>query len=152
MYTTMKSANVPRDLLRKLSRRGAINLHAVAFMLTEREFRGPFFRLAELCYAAFCVYALRRDPNVTLGHCQVSFPYWRHRYGNNSVSLFLATLSDVACYEVCCAYLDANKKVTLIEMIICYNGKPSALYAKLFYGNLARVRKYASQLRLSALG
>jgi hypothetical protein len=151
MFTTIKRANVPMELLRKLSRRGAINSHAVAFMLTERAFRGPLFRIVELCYAAFCVYALRREPNVTLGHCQVSFPYWRRRYGNNSASLFLATLSDVASYEVCCAYLDANKRVTLIETIICYNGKPSALYAELFFGNLARVRKCVSQLRLSAI-
>ena len=148
MFTTIKRANGPRALLRKLSRRGAINPHAVAFILTERTFRGPFFRTAELCYGAFCVYALRRDPNVTLGHCQVSFRYWRRRYGNDNVSLFLATLSDVASYEVCCTYLEANKKVTLEETIICYNGKPSVLYAKLFFENLARVRECVSQLRL----
>jgi hypothetical protein len=152
MFTIIKRANGPRELLRKLREPVVVNPHAVAFILTERTFRGPCFRIAEICYGAFCVYVLRRDPNVTLGHCQVSFPYWRRRYGNNNVSLFLAALSDVASYEVCCTYLEANKKATLVETIICYNGKPSVLYAKLFFENLSRVQECVSQLRLATIG
>jgi hypothetical protein len=151
MLSTVKRSHSPVELLRKLGRRGAINPHAVAFILTERKFRGPLFRLAELCYGAFCVCVLRREPNITLGHCQVSFSYWRRRYGNDNVSLFLATLSDLASYEICCSYLEANKRVTLVETIICYNGKPSVLYAKLFFDNLARVRECVSQLGLKVI-
>jgi hypothetical protein len=152
MFTKVQKANALRQLLRRLDARAPINPYAVAFMLTESAFRGPLFRLAELCYSAFLIFLFRRDPKVTLGYCQVSFSYWRHRYGNNNASLFLATLSDVASYEICCSYLDSNKKSTIKEMLIHYNGRPSKLYRTLFLENLDQVRESIIQLRLASAG
>jgi hypothetical protein len=148
MFTKVKKASDLSQLLRKLGNQGPINAQAVALMLTERNFRGSFFRIAELCYSAIVVYLFRRDPAVTLGHSQVSFPYWRRRYGKNNASLLLATLSEVASYELCCIYLETNRRDTLRELLICYNGKPSKLYATLFIENLGTVRQRLAQLRL----
>jgi hypothetical protein len=118
---------------------GSINTHAVAFILTEMRFRGPLFRACEIIYALWFIYVLRREPNVTLGKCQVSFRYWRKRYGDNNPALFRAVFDDIANYRVCCDYLQNNRRDTLREMIICYNGRPSVLYVKLFYEHLGLV-------------
>jgi len=81
----------------------------------------------------------------------VSFSYWRLRYGKKNIALFFATLSEVASYEVCCIYLEMNKRHSIKEMIICYNGKPSRLYTSLFFANLERVKESIAQLRLKSI-
>jgi hypothetical protein len=71
-----------------------------------------------------------------LGKCQVSFGYWRERYGSDNAALFHAVLDDVANYHICCDYLQSNQKQNMKDMIVCYNGRPSVLYVKLFYEHL----------------
>jgi hypothetical protein len=115
---------------------GPINPHAVAFILTEMRFRGPFVRICEIIYAIWIVYVRRSEPRLTLGKCQVSFSYWRKRFGANNLMLFIAVLDDVANYEICCDYLNANKQRNLQDTIIRYNGRPSVLYVRLFYKHL----------------
>jgi hypothetical protein len=113
-----------------------MNAHAIAFILTEMRFRGPLFRACEIIYALWFIYILRREPKLTLGKCQVSFSYWRERYGNDNAALFRDVLDDVANYHICCDYLRNNQRQNLRDMIICYNGRPSVLYVKLFYEHL----------------
>jgi hypothetical protein len=115
---------------------GPINPHAVAFILTEMRFRGPFFRACETVYAIWCLYVLRREPKLTLGKCQVSFSYWRKRFGKNNFALLRATADNIANYEICCDYLQGNEGATLKEIITRYNGRPSVLYVSLFYEHL----------------
>lgn len=125
------------NLANQLNKNGPINPHAIAFILTEMKFRGPFIRTCEIVFAVWNIYALRREPNVTLGKCQVSFWYWRRRFGNNNLALIRATLDDAANYRICCDYLDLNFRSSLKDTIICYNGRPSRLYVKVFYEHLA---------------
>lgn len=129
-----------RNLLRQLSQHGHINAYAVALILTERSFRGPVFRLGELLYALFCIVILRVEPRVTIGHCQVSFSYWRQRYGTNWFRLLLSAQSVTVSYEICCAYLAANPTDGVREMLIRYNGRPSKLYVVRFMHHLDLVR------------
>jgi hypothetical protein len=125
------------NFVTQLSNRGdAINLSAIAFILTEKKFRGPFFRACEIIYALWLIYALRREPKLTLGKCQVSFRYWRKRFGTNNLVLFRAVLDDFSNYQICCDYLDLNQRRTLRETIISYNGRPSVLYLTLFSKHL----------------
>jgi hypothetical protein len=120
----------------QLRRAGSINAHAVAFILTEMRFPGPLVRTCEILYALWSIYLLRREPRLTLGKCQVSFSYWRQRYGKDNLALFRAVLDDFANYQICCDYLQINQRSNLRETIICYNGRPSVLYVRLFYEHL----------------
>jgi hypothetical protein len=113
-----------------------INCNAVAFILTEMRFRGVLFRICEVVYALWTLYALRREPQLTLGKCQVSFKYWRAYAGTNNWKLFRAAFNDMENYKVCCEYLRINSRANLREIIIGYNGRPSTLYVRLFYKNL----------------
>ena len=83
-------ANRLRFLLRRIDERGNINAYAVALIMTERMFRGPFFRSAELLYSIIFLFVFRIEPRITVGHCQVSFDYWRSHYGRDTLSLLQA--------------------------------------------------------------
>jgi len=56
------------------------------------------------------------------------------------MKLLQATFDDVASYQICCDYLEAENRNTLRELLIAYNGKPSVLYVDLFHRNLALVK------------
>jgi hypothetical protein len=136
------TTNYAHHFLYRLSRRGTVDPYAVTFILTEMRFRGPLFRLCELGYAMFFILVLGREPKVTLGHCQVSFPYWRAYSGRSNLTLFLGVLSSYSSYAVCCSYLKLNRKNTIDEMIVNYNGKPTTLYVEVFRKNLALVNDW----------
>jgi hypothetical protein len=121
-----------------------INPHAIAFIMTERMFRGPFFRWAELFYAFISILVFRIEPQITLGHCQVSFDYWRSHYGRDTLSLLLGTLSLRESYKICCIYLHANQRNSLRETLVVYNGRPSKLYVERFLHNLQLVNQIAT--------
>ena len=131
--------------IQQLRRLGPVDPIAIAFIATEMRFRGPFLRLGEALHALWSIYVLRREPKLTLGKCQVSFSYWRRRFGERNIDLLIATFDDVISYEVCCSYLKANSRTTLEQTIIQYNGRPSVLYVKLFYKNLALVASLSAQ-------
>ena len=137
----------PIGLLCRLSRQEPIDARAVAFILTEMRFRGGLFRTCEIIYALWLIYGRGREPTLTLGKCQVSFRYWRARYGTNNWLLFRAILCDVANYDVCCDYLSANQRDDLKQTIICYNGRPSVLYVRFFLENLELVNATIRTLR-----
>jgi hypothetical protein len=120
---------------------GTINPYAVAFIMTERTFRGPFFRWAELFYSFFSIFVFRIEPQITLGHCQVSFDYWRRYYGRDTFSLLLGTLSLRESYKICCIYLHANRRDSLRETVVAYNGRPSNLYLERFLQHLQFVNQ-----------
>jgi hypothetical protein len=130
----------------QLRRGGSVNAHAVAFILTEMRFRGPLLRACEILYALWSIYVLQQEPKLTLGKCQVSFSYWRQRYGNDNLTLFRAVLDDFANYQICCDYLQINQRPDLRETIICYNGRPSVLYVRLFFKHLDFFNSIAHQL------
>ena len=124
----MNISNYASHYLVRLRRRhSSINPYAVAFILTEMRFRGPFFRFCEFWYSLFWLLMKGSDPKVTVGRCQVSFSYWRRYFGPDSLALFRGILSDVTNYEVCCLYLSLNKTDSVKEMIIRYNGKPKQI-------------------------
>lgn len=125
-----------RFLLSQIGESESINHHAVAFIMTEREFRGPFFRWAELLYASISILVLQSEPRITLGHCQVSFGYWRAHYGRNTLLLLLGTMSLKESYKICCLYLHKNGRGSLRESLVAYNGRPSKLYVDRFFKNL----------------
>ncbi len=131
----MRKTRLIRLLAR--SKKDDVSLYAIAFILTEMHFRDCFFRLCEIFLAACTIYILRREPTLTIGIAQVSFQYWRKRYDSNNIALLKATFSDEENYQVCCDYLRDNQRVRLDDIITRYNGKPSLLYVKCFYENLA---------------
>ena len=135
----MNLSNYASHYLVRLRRHGPINPYAVAFILTEMKFRGPFFRFCEFWYSLLWILTKRCDPKVTLGRCQVSFSYWRRYFGPDNVALFLGVLNDVTNYEICCLYLSENKTEGIDQMIIRYNGKPSKLYVQTYFENLKLV-------------
>ena len=124
------------NLASQLNNCGSINPYAVAFIMTEMKFRGPLFRACEILYALWIIFIFRREPQLTLGKCQVAFRYWRERYGNNNFLLFRAVLDDIANYNICCDYINMNRRNSLKDTIICYNGRRSVLYVKSFCENL----------------
>lgn len=134
------SAHYARNYIFRLKQRGEVNPYAVAFVLTEMKFRGPLFRLCEL-FVSFVLCSFGKTPTLTIGHCQVSYPYWRRLFHSN-FAVFRAAFSDVANYYVCCAYLEENPAANIDEMIVRYNGKPSDLYVESYFINLAAVMKY----------
>jgi hypothetical protein len=141
MITMNRQANNLRSLLRRIDERGDINPYAVAFIMTERMFRGPVFRSAEFFYSVISILVFRIEPRITVGHCQVSFGYWRSHYGRNTLSLLLGTLSLRESYRVCCIYLDANQRSSLREILVAYNGRPSKLYVQRFMQNLQLINR-----------
>lgn len=123
------------------------NLHAIAFILTEMHFRDWFFRFAEICSAVWSIYVMRREPTLTIGLAQVSFHFWRQRYGPNNVTVFRAAFDDLANYQICCDYLEVKQRSNVRDMIMYYNRRPSVLYVKLFNANLRKVEVLAEKCR-----
>jgi hypothetical protein len=146
----MNKNALPAHLIR-LRRHGPVDPTAVAFMLTEMHFRGALFRILEVAYAASVIYFLRREPNITLGLCQVSFCYWRARYGANNLRLLRAVFDEVENYRICCDYLHKNHGHDIHRTIIAYNGRPSALYVKLFFGHLELIMSVIAALKATHL-
>lgn len=109
--------------------------------MTEREFRGPLFRWAELLYSAISILVFRVEPQITLGHCQVSFDYWRSHYGRDTFLLLVGTLRLKENYKICCLYLRKNQRDSLREILVAYNGRPSKLYVERFLENLQLVNR-----------
>lgn len=120
----------------------AIDAWALAFVLTEMRFRGLAFRMCELLFAAWSIYLHGRDPNITFGRCQVSFGFWRHRFGEHTLSLLLNMENQQTNYQICRDYLNKNRKASVQEMLIQYNGYPSTAYVKIFLKHLALVEFY----------
>jgi hypothetical protein len=149
MITMNRQANNLRLLLHRIDERGDINPCAVAFVMTERMFRGPFFRWAELFYSVISILVFRIEPRITVGHCQVSFGYWRSHYGRDTLSLLLGTLSLRESYKVCCIYLDANQRSSLREILVAYNGRPSKLYVERFMQNLQLINRSMAAVALA---
>jgi hypothetical protein len=144
-------ANKLRSFLRHIVEGDEINPYAVAFILTERMFRGPFFRMGELLYSAISTLVFRVEPRITVGHCQVSFAYWRGHYGNDTFLLLLGTLSLRESYKVCCTYLRENQRSSLSEVLVSYNGRPSKLYVQRFMQNIHLVNESITMMRMVAL-
>lgn len=138
-----------RPLLRRISESGPINPYAVAFVLTERTFRGPLFRMLELLHSLILIFIFRCEPMTTVGHSQVAFQLWRCHFGERSGALLLGTLSLISSYEVCCLYLEINKRSSVRDMLICYNGKPSKLYVERFEENVSLVLGLAASMRIA---
>jgi hypothetical protein len=136
------------SLTKQIRGGGPVNSFAVALMLTEMRFRGRALRGLELIYALWLIYVMRREPRVTLGKCQVSFEYWRRRFGKNNLALFRGVLNDLDNYRICCDYLDANRCLNVRDMLISYNGRPSVLYVRLFYHHLAICDLIVRRLKL----
>ena len=118
-------------------------------MLTEMKFRGPAFRGFEIIFALCLLYAFRREPNLTLGKCQVSFSYWRRRFGNSNFALFRGVLNDLDNYKVCCDYLEANPRSNVRDMLISYNGRPSVLYVRVFHHHLETLDSIVRRLKFT---
>ena len=137
-----------RPLLRRISAGGSINPYAIAFILTERTFRGPVVRVMELLYSAVLIFIGRSEPRITIGHSQVSFQFWRFCFARRNSALLFGALSLEASYRVCCLYLEAHQPQSLRQMLICYNGKPSQLYASRFIENLNIVLTLAASMRI----
>jgi hypothetical protein len=144
------SMSQPRllNLLHQISRRGPTNTFALAFMMTEGHFRGPFLRACEIAYMIIQFGLFRRSPKLTLGQCQVEFPYWVDMFGNRTWDLIRAVLDDMSNYKVCCGYLDANTCDDLKQAAIRYTGRPSRLYMQLLVQNLLEVRSAMQRLQI----
>jgi hypothetical protein len=138
------------NLARRVSHEELLNSYALAFILTEMKFRGPFFRFCEIIYSIWLIYFLGREPKITLGKCQVSFPYWRKRFKNNLL-LFLATFDDIENYEICCDYLNQNPQSSLKKMIIGYTGWPSVMYVRHFNKHVALINSTIRHSRFRKL-
>ncbi len=117
-------------------------------MLTEMRFRGLLWRVCEVAYALISIYVYGREPALTLGTSQVSLTYWRKQFGNQTVKLLLATFDDIENYKVCCAYLQSKKNATIDEKIVYYNLRPSVVYVKNFYANLAFLSRVLDDERM----
>lgn len=126
------------SVLQRLDARGPINSYAVALILTEMKFRGPMFRLLEIAFANAYLVLRGHDPSVTLGRCQVGMKYWRLYFDHKNLIPIRTAFDQLANYDVCCLYLEHNKRASLREMLIAYNGKPSRLYVQSFSMNLVR--------------
>lgn len=131
----MSKSRLLNLIARLIHKRGEVNTYAIAFILTEMRFRGPLFRTCEVIYAYWLIYVTHREPNLTLGKCQVSFKHWRTRFGNNNLRMLFAFFDDLDNYAVCCDYLNLNPTNDPTQAIIRYNGRPSPLYASLFRKN-----------------
>jgi hypothetical protein len=127
------------NLLHQIGRAEPVNLYALAFMMTESHFRGPFLRACEIAWMLVCFGILRRNPNLTLGVCQVKIDYWTEMFGRRSSKLVWAIMDDKSNYRICCKYLDDHKLGSLEASAIQYNGRPSCLYVQHLTLNLARV-------------
>jgi hypothetical protein len=135
-------------LCRQVAARQTVNPVAIALLLTEMRFRGTVFRLCEVFYAVWYLYIVGREPKVTLGISQVSFIYWRRRFGSNNPLLLKSVFDDFSNYEVCCAYLALCDQSKLSDVLTRYNGRPSRPYANLFFQNLTQVNSVIAKTRL----
>jgi hypothetical protein len=133
-------------LLKRARRDGRVNPVAVALILTEMRFRGPVLRLGEIGFALWLIYIRRREPRLTLGICQVSFNFWRKKFGTNNRRLFAAVFDDFANYAMCEFYLSHYIDKTTDQLLVRYNGRPSRLYRTLFYRNLGRAHLTITKL------
>jgi hypothetical protein len=123
-----------------------INEMAVALILTEARFRPLHARIVEVALAFFSLKVLRKEPTLTLGKCQVNFRYWRRRFGVGDMKLLLSTFDDRASYQVCCDYLKPVERQSLRDILVYFNGCPSALYVQVFRRNLCMVRQIRATL------
>lgn len=138
------------QLLKRVGRQEAVNPYAVALILTEVTFRDSIFRLCETIYCGISIAVWGKDPNLTVGHCQVAFHFWRQRYGRRTLLLLLGTWNYYESYQVCCTFLSSRNYKSIRELLIAYNGRPSKLYVQRFAKNLSFVRKRLLELRLPA--
>jgi hypothetical protein len=134
-------------LCRQIAACQTVNPVAIALLLTEMRFRGTVFRLCEVLYAAWYLYVVGCEPKVTLGISQVSFFYWRRRFGLNNTLLLKSVFDDFSNYEVCCAYLDLRDQSKASDVLTYYNGRPSRPYANLFFQNLMQVNWVIAKTR-----
>lgn len=134
--------------LRQLHERGPVNAYAIAVILTESHFRGPFYRLCELAFAVMMLDLFHKTPRVTLGKCQVGLAHWQGVFGSRTSVLVRAVLNDICNYDVCCAYLSTRSCSSLREVAVHYNGKPSHLYIRLFRLNLLAVIAAIERLKI----
>jgi hypothetical protein len=136
------------NLLHQINRRGRTNPYALAFMMTEGHFRGPFLRACEIAYMLVQFGLFHRMPKLTLGRCQVEFPYWVDLFGGRTSDLVFAMLDDISNYKVCCSYLEDNACDDLKQAAIRYTGRPSHLYMQLLVQNLLEVRSAMERLQI----
>ena len=127
-------------LLFRLRPLGPINEAAVALLLTESQFRPLPARIAECLVAIYEIMIRGKEPNLTMGKCQVSFRFWRARFGPHTLKLLRSTFDDVSSYQVCCDYLKTVKSKTSQGLLVAYNGRPSVLYVKTFYDHLMLIQ------------
>jgi hypothetical protein len=92
----------------------------------------------------------RRDPEITLGKCQVGIQFWRKRYPN-TFKLLAALHDDVANYNVCCDFLATKAARNIKEILIAYNGRPTHAYAVRFGRNLSSIGKVVDAARLNRI-
>lgn len=125
---------------------------AFALVMTEMRFRGFIFRITEVLYAWCLIFVFRREPRLTLGSCQVSFKYWRLRYGKNNYRLLFGTFDGLVNYEICRSYLSANREANLPGVLTRYNGRPTAVYVKHFLFNLDRAKSLLRRIGSQSVG
>jgi hypothetical protein len=133
-------------IFRSATLREDVNVYAAAFLLTESKFRGFLFRIGEAVYTAALLTFSSQEPRLTLGTAQISFRFWRQRFGKNHFRLLLATFSDRENYELCCEFLRPHAGRSARDLIIIYNGRPSLLYATTFSKNLKLCELVAEQI------
>lgn len=134
------------NLLAQVRLKQPVDSVAVAIILTEMRFRGPFFRLCEIILAGLTIFIAHREPRLTLGTCQASFSIWRRHFGKDNQKLFTSLFDDLENYNVCVLFLSQHRGHSLEQALIQYNGRPSYLYTTLFHRNLKRVRAAISRL------
>ena len=136
------------NFLRIMRGTGPVNVAAIAMILTESKFRPFYFRLAEVLLAVFQLYVLKREPTLTLGKCQVSYNYWRRRFGKNNINLLRATFRSADCYQISCDFLAGQQASNQRETLVQYNGRPSHLYVQTYQENWQRIHFVATHARI----
>lgn len=137
-----------RDLylhVRKFEAKSELNLTALALLMAEQRFRGPFFRAAEIFIVAARVLPRRRLDRVTLGISQVQLHYWREFFPYSDISILFKTLSIINNYKMCNAYLSKKTYQNERELLDFYNGRPSRIYVEEFRKNLREMQKLHTQ-------
>jgi len=134
-----------KRILNKILEDDSVNEIAIALLMTECRFRTLPIRIAEIFATIFILYYKKQEPKFTIGKCQVEFRYWRRMFGSNNVKLIFATFDDTCNYNVCCEFL-REIKCDYSNVLVNYNGRPSALYAKTYQRNLAAVRRVRSNI------
>lgn len=121
--------------IRKYESKKDIDLYAIAIIMTERRFRGFFFRLIELGLIIFRLLPARRLEKVTIGISQVRLEYWREYFLKNNLNLVFLSFSLMNNYRLASAYLARIKTQNEREILEFYNGKPSKIYVEEFRKN-----------------